>query len=100
MFNSLQLDLIVDTLPDTLKEAAGQGDHEGVLEEVREEEEAGAAEQDASQPEVVGALREEGAVVIDREAVRDHCGSFCTDIKIFQIFLKKKYMLFFWSLLP
>ena len=25
---------------------------------------------------------------------RDHGGSFCTDIKIFQIFLKKKYMLF------
>ena len=24
----------------------------------------------------------------------DHGGSFCTDIKIFQIFLKKKYMLF------
>ena len=68
MFNSLQLDLIVDTLPDTLKEAAGQGDHEGVLEEVREEEEAGAAEQDASQPEVVGALGEEEVVVIDREA--------------------------------
>ena len=25
---------------------------------------------------------------------RDHGGTFCTDIKIFQIFLKKKYMLF------
>ena len=25
---------------------------------------------------------------------RDHGGSFCTDIKIIQIFLKKKYMLF------
>ena len=68
MFNSLQLDLIVDILPDILKEAAGQGDHEGVLEEVREEEEAGAAEQHASQPEVVGALGEEEVVVIDRGA--------------------------------
>ena len=38
------------------------------MEEVREEEEAGAAEQDASQPEVVGALGEEEVVVIDREA--------------------------------
>ena len=25
---------------------------------------------------------------------RDHGGSFCTDIKIFRIFLEKKYMLF------
>ena len=68
MFNSLHLDLIVDILPDILKEAAGQGDHQGALDEVREEEEAGAAEQDASQPEVVGALGEEEVVVIDREA--------------------------------
>ena len=59
MFNSLHLDIIVDILPDILKEAAGQGDHEGVLEEVREEEEAGAAERDTSQPEAVGALGEE-----------------------------------------
>ena len=68
MFNSLHLDLIVDILPDNLKEAAGQGDHEGVLEEVREDGEAGGADQDTSQPEAVGALGEKRVVVIDREA--------------------------------
>ena len=68
MFNSLHLDLIVDILPDILKEAAGQGDHEGVLEEVHEEEEAGAAERATGQPEVVGALGEEEVVIIDRGA--------------------------------
>ena len=68
MFNSLHLHLIVDILPDILEEATGQGDHGEVLDEVREEEEAGAAEQDTGQPEVVGALGEKEVVVIDREA--------------------------------
>ena len=68
MFNSLHLDLIVDILPDNSKEATGQGDQEGVLEEVREDEEAGAVGQDTGQPEAVGALGEERVVVIDREA--------------------------------
>ena len=68
MFNSLPLDLIVDILPDILEEATGQGDHGEVLDEVREEEEAGAAEQDTGQPEVVGALGEEEVVIIDRGA--------------------------------
>ena len=58
MFNSLHLDLIVHILPDNSKEATGQGDHEGVLEEVHEDEEAGVVEQDTSQPEAVGALGE------------------------------------------
>ena len=68
MFNSLHLDLIVDLLPDILKEATGQGDHGGVLEKVREEEEAGAVERDTGQPEVVGALGERKVVIIDRGA--------------------------------
>ena len=68
MFKSLHLDLIVHILPDKPKEATGQGDHEGVLEEVREDEEAGAVEQDTSQPEAIGALCEERVVVIDGEA--------------------------------
>ena len=68
MFNSLHLDLTVDILPDNLKEATGQGDQEGVLEEAREDEEAGAVGQDTSQPEAVGALGEKRVVVIDREA--------------------------------
>ena len=68
MFNSLHLDLTVDILPDNLKEATGQGDQEGVLEEGHEDEEAGAVEQNTSQPEAVGALGEKRVVVIDREA--------------------------------
>ena len=68
MFKSLHLDLIVHILPDKPKEATGQGDHEGVLEEVREDEEAGAVEQDTSQPEAVVALGEKRVVVKDREA--------------------------------
>ena len=68
MFNSLHLDLIVHILPDNPKEATGQGDQGGVLEEAREDEEAGAVEQDTSQPEAVGALGEKRVVVIDREA--------------------------------
>ena len=68
MFNSLLLDLIVHILPDNLKEATGQGDHKGVLEEEREDEEAGAVEQVTSQPKAVGALGEKTVVVIDREA--------------------------------
>ena len=38
------------------------------MEEGREDEEAGAVEQDTSQPEAVGALGEKRVVVIDREA--------------------------------
>ena len=38
------------------------------MEEAREDEEAGAVEQDTSQPEAVGALGEKRVVVIDREA--------------------------------
>ena len=68
MFNSLNLDLTVDILPDNPKEATGQDDHEGVLEEVREDEEAGVEKQDTSQPETVGALGEIRVVVIAREA--------------------------------
>ena len=68
MFNSLLLDLIVHILPDNLKEATGQGDHKGVLEEEREDEEAGAVEQVTSQPKAVGALGEKTVVVTYREA--------------------------------
>ena len=66
MFNSL--DLIVHILPDNLKEATCQGDHKGVLEEGRKDEEAGAVEQGTSQPEAVGALGEKTVVVTYREA--------------------------------
>ena len=68
MFNSLHLDLIVNILPNNLKEAIGQGDRKGVLEEGRDDEEAGAVEQGTSQPEAVRALGEKSVVVIDREA--------------------------------
>ena len=68
MFNSLHIDLTVDILPDSPKDVTGQDNHKGVLEEVREDQEAGAVEQDTSQPEAVGALGEKRVVVIDREA--------------------------------
>ena len=52
----LHPDLIVHIFTDNLKEATGQGDRKGVLEEGRDDEEAGTAERDTSQPEAVGAL--------------------------------------------
>ena len=64
----LHPDLIVHIFTDNLKEATGQGDHKGVLEDGRDDEEAGAVEQGTSQPEAVGALGEKSVVVIDREA--------------------------------
>ena len=64
----LHLDFTVTILPDIPEEVTGQDNLKGDLGGVREDEEAGAEEQEASQPEVVGALGEEEAVVIDREA--------------------------------
>ena len=68
MFDVLLLDFTVIILPDIPEEVTGQDNLKGDLGGVREDEEAGAEEQEASQPEVVGALGEEEAVVIDREA--------------------------------
>ena len=64
----LHLVLIAHIFTDNLKEATGQGDRKGVLEEGRDDEEAGALEQGTSQPEAVSALGEKTVVVIDREA--------------------------------
>ena len=64
----LHLVLIAHIFTDNLKEATGQGDRKGVLEEGRDDEEAGTVERDTSQPEAVSALGEKTVVVIDREA--------------------------------
>ena len=64
----LHPDLIVHIFTDNLKEATGQGDRKGDLEDGRDDEEAGAVEQGTSQPEAVSALGEKTVVVIDREA--------------------------------
>ena len=49
MFNSVHIDLTVDILPDSPEDVTGQDNHKGVLEEVREDEDAGAEEQDKQQ---------------------------------------------------
>ena len=64
----LHLVLIAHIFTDNLKEATGQGDRKGVLEEGRDDEEAGTVERDTSQPEAVSTLGEKTVVVIDREA--------------------------------
>ena len=51
-----------ETFPDILEEVGGHDVQEGVLEELHEDEEAGAEEQDTSQPETVAAQGETGVV--------------------------------------
>ena len=55
-------------LPDILKEVTGQDNHQGDLEEEREDEEAEADEQDTGQPETVVAQGETSVVENPREA--------------------------------
>ena len=52
----------VDPLPDILKEVTGQENHEGDLEELRDEEEAEADDLETGQPETVIAQGEDSVV--------------------------------------
>ena len=54
----LHLDLITVLLADFLKDVSGHDAHEGEPEDPGEEEEAGADERDASQPETAATLGE------------------------------------------
>ena len=56
------LDIHLESLPDILEDVDGHNVQEGVLEELHEDEEAGAEEQDTSQPETVAAQGETGVV--------------------------------------
>ena len=56
------LDIHLETLPDILEDVDGHDVQEGVLEELHEDEEAGAEEQDAGQPETIAAPGEKGVV--------------------------------------
>ena len=56
------LDNHFETFPDILEDVGGHDVQEGVLEELHEDEEAGAEEQDTSQPETVAAQGETGVV--------------------------------------
>ena len=56
------LDNHLDTLPDILENVGGHDVQEGVLEELHEDEEAGAEEQDTGQPETIAAPGETGVV--------------------------------------
>ena len=60
MFNSLHLDLIVESFQTTLRKllARATTKESWRVEEVCEDEEAGAVDQDTGQPEAVGALGE------------------------------------------
>ena len=53
---------LVDPLPDILKEVTGQENHEGDLEELRDEEEAEADDLETGQPETVIAQGEDSVV--------------------------------------
>ena len=53
---------LVDPLPDILKEVTGQENHEGDLEELRDEEEAEADDLETGQPETVIAQDEDSVV--------------------------------------
>ena len=55
-------------LPDIPKEVTGQDNHQGDLEEEREDEEAAADEQDTGQPETIVAPGETSVVENPREA--------------------------------
>ena len=56
------LDNHLDTLPDILENVGGHNVQEGVLEELQEDEEAGAEEQDTGRPETIAAPGETGVV--------------------------------------
>ena len=56
------LDNHLDTLPDIFENVGGHDVQEEVLEELHEDEEAGAEEQDTSQPETIAAPSETGMV--------------------------------------